>query len=436
MLFCPLRPRILFAGLILVLAVASVFAVEHSPGVVLTAWTTMAVVLWFRLHHAERELAATQAAGAKRFAQLAAELPQACFQVNREGRVVFWNTAAELIFGYTREESLGRFLHELVAPEHSHEFWRKAFARFAATGTGRAVGRTVERVAMRKDGTYFPVEVSLCALKDADGWSALGFAQDVSRRKELESQLRQARQRSETALRELKQAVHEAHRNALHARLATKSKSDFISHMAQHVHSTADDIRTLLRQGSTTEALEKISTMVSVADEISGYSQMEAKKLQLQCAPFDLASVLDHSAAMLVRWADEKKLEARYTIDPEVPSQALGDAVRIQQILTNLINNAIRFTEKGRVEFSAELVRRSDTQIALRCTVTDTGVGISEERQHTIFAPKLRQTHEAEGLGLAISKQLIEMMGGQIRVRSTPGGGSTFVFTIFLDLPA
>lgn len=356
----------------------------------------------------------------ERFSQFAVSLRDACFQVDSQGRVVFWNPAAEKIFGYQQTEAQGRFLHELVAPSEYHAFWQKAFSRFVSTGKGRAVGKIVERMAMRKDGSLFPIELSLSAVRVSDEWNAIGIVRDISRQRNQEADLRHARQTAENSLRELKQAVHRAHRNALHARLAMKSKADFISHMTQLVRSSVEGTHSLLMQR---------------VEEVAEYSVIEAKKLSLQHVVFDLAKVTDAAVAMLLHKASARGLQCGYHVDPALPQQAIGDPVRIQQILTNLIENAVRFTDEGRVDLSIEVTRQNEAQMTLRCIVTDTGIGIAAADLNRIFSAfALRKRGRQEsGLGLAISRQLIEMMGGQIRVKSEEGEGSSFMFSILLD---
>jgi len=174
--------------------------------------------------------------------------------------------------------------------------------------------------------------------------------------------------------------------------------------------------------------------MVDLLNEILDLSKVEAGKLELESAPFQIRSALDGVMRMLAPRAAEAGIELRLSIDNAIPEELLGDAPRIRQVVTNLAGNAIKFTSKGYVAIDAQLVKRLDDGVALSISVQDTGIGIPEKRLNAIFESFTQaerttaQRYGGTGLGLSISRELAELMGGRLRVESVEGEGSTFTF--------
>jgi len=181
---------------------------------------------------------------------------------------------------------------------------------------------------------------------------------------------------------------------------------------------------------------ESGEALLSIINNILDFSKIEAGKLEIEKIDFDLSSLMDDLTATLAVQAQEKGLTLSCGVDSNVPALLRGDSGRLRQIMTNLIGNAIKFTQDGEVAIRASLQSESEDAVVLRVTVQDTGIGIPEERRSIIFDkftqadPSTTRRYGGTGLGLAISRQLVGLMGGDIGVESHEGEGSTFWFTL------
>ena len=175
-------------------------------------------------------------------------------------------------------------------------------------------------------------------------------------------------------------------------------------------------------------------------NDILDFSKIEAGKLDLESIDFDLRETLDDTVATLATRADKKGLELADHVAADVPDALVGDPHRLRQVLVNLIGNAIKFTERGEVVLRVEVESRSEQEVRLRFAVSDTGIGIAPEQQQRLFKAfsqadtSTTRKYGGTGLGLAISARLVEMMGGELRLESRVGRGSTFHFTLPIRL--
>jgi signal transduction histidine kinase/DNA-binding response OmpR family regulator/HPt (histidine-containing phosphotransfer) domain-containing protein len=241
------------------------------------------------------------------------------------------------------------------------------------------------------------------------------------------------------------------------ARQANRAKSDFLARMSHEIRTPMNAIiglsqlqlktRLDVRQRDYQEKILAASeVLLGVINDVLDYSKIEAGKLSLESIPFLLPRVLRNLAGVVAIKAQDKGLELLFNIDPAVPRGLIGDPLRLGQVLTNLINNAIKFTERGEVLVSVGLEPGSDVSgtgpVTLVFSVRDTGMGIPAARQRDLFTPftqlddSITRRFGGTGLGLAICKQLTELMGGDIWVESTPDEGSCFTFRVRLGVDA
>jgi len=256
----------------------------------------------------------------------------------------------------------------------------------------------------------------------------------------------------ETLVRTIRYAIDRKHahdelRQARDSALeAARLRAEFLANMSHEIRSTLNGVigmaRLLMDTGLVGEQRELVeilrssaAALLGTANDILDFSKISAGKVMLDESDFDLAAAIDAVIQLFAEHAQGKAIELAAYVDGEVPALLRGDSPRLCQVLTNLLGNAVKFTHEGEVTVRVGLVSQAESEVVLRFTIRDTGVGIPLEGQRHLFQvfaqgdSSTTRKFGGSGLGLAISSQLVELMGGQIGVKSEPHGGSTFWFT-------
>ncbi len=372
-----------------------------------------------------REMEGALRASEERFRSVVETAEDAIIVIDSHGVIEAFNRSAETIFGYSANEAIGRNVSILMPSPH-HEAHDSYIARFLATGE-RRLTRNRQLIGLRKDGVEFPMEFTVSEVRTAGELRFTGIVRDISKQKQLESELLQAKEDAEDA---------------------NRAKSVFLSRMSHELRTPLNIILgfgQLLKldplEPPQTEAIEHILAaghhLLELIGEVLDISGIEAGRLSLSIEPMRVEEFLTEMLGLIRPLADEHGITINSTFDSRAEF-ILADRKRLKQVLLNLLSNAIKYNrERGSVTVSC--LSASDS--ALRIMVTDSGPGIPPEKLVRLFSPFDRLGAEATGvegtgLGLALSRHIIEAMGGAIGVESAVDTGSTFWIEIPLDAPA
>jgi PAS domain S-box-containing protein len=343
----------------------------------------------------------------------------AVFWMDPQGRILYVNEAACRSLGRSREELLSLSIPD-IDPLVRKNAWGKSWEAVKARGSV-----VLETQHQTKQGRVFPVEVTANYLEFGGKEYSFAFARDITERKQVEQELRDAKEAAEAA---------------------SRAKSEFLAVMSHEIRTPMNGIIGMTelaldtplsheQREYLTMVKESAGTLLNLINDILDFSKIEAGKISLDVGEFDLQDTLGNTMRALAHRAHQKGLESTLETLPGLPERLVGDPGRLRQILLNLVGNAIKFTERGEVDLRVETESQGEDWTALHFCVTDTGVGIPREKQALIFEPFVQadnsttRKYGGTGLGLAISTRLVNLMEGRIWVESEPNNGSRFHFT-------
>jgi PAS domain S-box-containing protein len=358
-------------------------------------------------------------------ARIAAQIESASdwiYTVDRSGRITSFNSAGESITGYSAAEALNLAFTRMVHPGDLPSF--QDYAALSPNALNDAL--TQQFRVQRRDGNEVWVEAKSRPVRQPDGsYEWLGVARDISKRKQIEEELKEAKNTAEQT---------------------AQAKSEFLANMSHEIRTPMNGVIGMTNllldtnlsdeQRDFTETIRNSAeALLTVINDILDFSKIEAGKLTFETLDFDLRETVESTIELLASRASSKGIELNVLVPYQLPCLLRGDAGRLRQVLMNLVGNAIKFTDKGEVSLTVCLEREAGEEIELLFQVADTGIGIPDQAQARLFQPfsqadtSTTRKHGGTGLGLVISKRIVEQMGGRITLNSRAGEGSTFSFS-------
>ena len=371
----------------------------------------------------EKELKALQDQGTT----IVNSLAEGIIREDEKGFVIFVNPSLERLLGYPSDELVGRHWKKIVPPDDLRSLRTKTRTR------GTTTLEQYEARLLAKSGEIVPVLISAQSLFERSRFrGVLSAVTNITELKKIEQELQKSREE---------------------AQKANRAKSEFLANMSHEIRTPMNGVIGMIelaldttlsteQRDFLTAARASAESLLTIINDILDFSKIEARMVEFEPISFPLHDSFTDIVATLALVAQRKGLELICHVPPAIPDSVVGDLGRIRQVLINLVNNAIKFTEKGEVVVDVDVESQTEKTITLKVLVRDTGIGIPKAKQKAVFRAfvqadgSMTRRFGGTGLGLAIASQLVEMMGGRIWVESEVGRGTTFGFTTPLKLEA
>ncbi len=358
----------------------------------------------------------------RKLSQAVEQSPVSVVITNPKGRIEYVNPHFSLVTGYTPEEAKGKNPRILKSGSQPAAFYKNLWDTILS---GKEWKGDFEN--KRKNGEIYWESASISPIMDSEGDVAnfVAIKEDITGRKKAEKELHEAKEQAEEA---------------------TRAKSDFLANMSHEIRTPMNAIMGMTHLALQTDLSPKqqdylkktnvsATSLLGLINDILDFSKIEAGKMDMESVGFHLDDVLDNVSTLISIKAEEKGLGLVFITPESIPRFLEGDSLRLGQILINLSNNAVKFTAKGKVTIETKLIETTSEKFTLQFAVHDTGIGLTKEQIGKLFKSfsqadsSTTRKFGGTGLGLTISKRLVEMMDGEIWVESDPGKGSSFIFT-------
>ncbi len=347
---------------------------------------------------------------------------------DKEGFIVYANKAFLDMVKYTREELYGKHFGIFTHPDYMEQ----ELGYLKDLVEGKIESYRMEKQYITAKGDTLWVDLTVSCIRDTNGeiLHHVGVVIDISDRKRIEFELKEAMKQAESS---------------------NRAKSEFLANMSHEIRTPMNAIIGLGHLALQTDLtpkqrdyLTKINSsaqsLLGIINDILDFSKIEAGKLEIEKTRFNLSDILKNIGDMSSVRAEEKGLEIMFSIDSSVPRSLIGDPLRLSQILTNIVNNAIKFTERGEIVVAVKTKELYEGRVVIEFSVSDTGIGMTDEQMAKLFEPfrqadsSTTRKYGGTGLGLSIVKRLVDLMNGSLWVKSTYGVGSVFSFAIPFEL--